>query len=266
MATDATGTPTSPDSIPKYNTAVDAPSGKGFNTAMDALQTIFTQLKAGTLASGKIAAAGITPGSNTQVLTTTGGATVWAAPTGTGIYRKATAKTINTTVTETDLLNGEITIGANVIGSSGVVRLLAEGDFLMNAAGPVAATRFKLKLGGTTLLDTNTIAATMTTTALRFGWRIVCTISNLGATNAQWSHMEGEYTLGAATGATGFATGEGNYIVNNISGGIGLASFSGGNASAIDTTAAKLLELSVILGSSSVNNEIVLKHALVEVL
>jgi hypothetical protein len=39
MATDATGTPTSPDSIPKYNPAVDAPSGLGFNAAMDAVQT-----------------------------------------------------------------------------------------------------------------------------------------------------------------------------------------------------------------------------------
>lgn len=38
MALDATGTPTTPDSIPKYNTAVDAPSGKGFNAAMDQLQ------------------------------------------------------------------------------------------------------------------------------------------------------------------------------------------------------------------------------------
>lgn len=38
MALDATGTPTSPDSIPKYNTAVDPPSGKGFNAAMDAIQ------------------------------------------------------------------------------------------------------------------------------------------------------------------------------------------------------------------------------------
>jgi hypothetical protein len=39
MAVDATGTPTSPDSIPTYNTAVDAPSGKGFNAAMAAIQT-----------------------------------------------------------------------------------------------------------------------------------------------------------------------------------------------------------------------------------
>lgn len=38
MATDATGTPTSPDNIPTYNTAVDAPSGKGFNAAMAAIQ------------------------------------------------------------------------------------------------------------------------------------------------------------------------------------------------------------------------------------
>lgn len=42
MALDATGTPTSPDSIPKYNTAVDPPSGKGFNAAMDAIQVALT--------------------------------------------------------------------------------------------------------------------------------------------------------------------------------------------------------------------------------
>ena len=36
MAQDATGTPTA-KGIPKFNTAVDAPSGKGFNAAMDAI-------------------------------------------------------------------------------------------------------------------------------------------------------------------------------------------------------------------------------------
>lgn len=41
MAQDATGTPTS-KGIPKYNTAVDAPSGKGFNAAMDAIDTLLT--------------------------------------------------------------------------------------------------------------------------------------------------------------------------------------------------------------------------------
>lgn len=39
MATDATGTPTTNYAIPTYNTAVDAPSGDGFNAAMVALDT-----------------------------------------------------------------------------------------------------------------------------------------------------------------------------------------------------------------------------------
>lgn len=39
MATDATGTPT-PKGIPKYNTAVDPPSGRGFNAAMDAIDSL----------------------------------------------------------------------------------------------------------------------------------------------------------------------------------------------------------------------------------
>jgi len=37
MATDATGTPTVNLSIPKYDTNVDAPSGLGFNAAMDVI-------------------------------------------------------------------------------------------------------------------------------------------------------------------------------------------------------------------------------------
>lgn len=39
MAQDATGTPTSLG-IPKYNTAADSPSGKGFNAAMDAIDSL----------------------------------------------------------------------------------------------------------------------------------------------------------------------------------------------------------------------------------
>jgi hypothetical protein len=39
VATDATGTPTA-KGIPKYNTANDAPSGLGFNAAMDAIDTL----------------------------------------------------------------------------------------------------------------------------------------------------------------------------------------------------------------------------------
>lgn len=56
MATDATGTPTSPDSIPTYNTAVDAPSGDGFNAAMAAIQTALSARtsKPSGIASGEV--------------------------------------------------------------------------------------------------------------------------------------------------------------------------------------------------------------------
>lgn len=40
MATDATGTPTTALGIPKYNTAQDIPSGKGFNAAMDVIDDL----------------------------------------------------------------------------------------------------------------------------------------------------------------------------------------------------------------------------------
>lgn len=56
MATDATGTPTSPDSIPKYDVDADAPSGLGFNAAMDAIQTAFNNHvdKPSSIASGEV--------------------------------------------------------------------------------------------------------------------------------------------------------------------------------------------------------------------
>lgn len=44
MATDATGTPTSLG-IPKYNTAVDAPTGRGFNAAMDVIDGLIITAK-----------------------------------------------------------------------------------------------------------------------------------------------------------------------------------------------------------------------------
>lgn len=42
MATDATGTPTSPDGLAKINPSVDAPSGVGQNSLADSIQTALT--------------------------------------------------------------------------------------------------------------------------------------------------------------------------------------------------------------------------------
>jgi hypothetical protein len=46
MATDATGTPTAVWSIPKFNTAVDSPSGNGSNAQMDAIETALNSVLA----------------------------------------------------------------------------------------------------------------------------------------------------------------------------------------------------------------------------
>lgn len=55
MATDATGTPTA-KGIPKYDTANDAPSGLGFNAAMDAIDTLLDSYasKPSGIASGEV--------------------------------------------------------------------------------------------------------------------------------------------------------------------------------------------------------------------
>lgn len=53
MATDATGTPT-PKGIPKYDTANDAPSGLGFNAAMDAIDTLLGWAKARKNSAGSV--------------------------------------------------------------------------------------------------------------------------------------------------------------------------------------------------------------------
>lgn len=95
MATDATGTPTTLG-IPKFNTAADPPSGKGFNATMDALDTLLAAriTKATLSTTGDImyASSANTParlavGSTGQVLTVAGGVPAWgtaavAIPTG----------------------------------------------------------------------------------------------------------------------------------------------------------------------------------------
>lgn len=58
MATDATGTPTSPDGLAKINTSVDAPSGVGQNSLADSVQTALTNnyiRKPASIATGEAA-------------------------------------------------------------------------------------------------------------------------------------------------------------------------------------------------------------------
>jgi hypothetical protein len=184
------------------------------------------------------------------------------------VYRKTTTKTVNTTTSETDLLNAEITIAAGAMSTNKTARLTAWGDWKNNSGGEASAPRIKLKLGGTLLLDTNAQTAnTLPNSASRYNWRIQAEIENLGATNAQISFL----TLNALAALANqnivaFATGEGAYYSLNVNGGYGDFIATGGNTGhAVDTTAACALELTVINGSNNVNCETRLLGALVEI-
>ncbi len=182
-------------------------------------------------------------------------------------YRKTTAKTVNTTTSETDLLNGDITVAANVMGTTRVLRLTAWGDYLNNTGGSVASPRLKAKLGGTTLFDTGALATSSPSTASRNGWRVCVEIQNLGATNSQLGHFLWHLSVvgsGVAATQAAFTTGEGTIVMGG-SGSPTVITAEAFNTSAVDTTAGQALALSVINPSASASCETKLFGALVEI-
>lgn len=281
MPTDLTGTPTSLG-IGTYNVDADAPSGLGFNAAMaqiDALIASRLTTPAGILA-GEIpvwngatwvrsstlgmAASGISgyPNSLAKFLRGDG---AWAFP---GLYRKTTSKQVVNTTTETDLLNGEITLGAGVLGTTGVMRLTAWGVGLNNSASSFTSPRWKLKLGATTVLDTNAVTSAVSWgsfNAVR-GWRLVAEIANAGATNAQTAAIDGRHTA-TTTGTaspTDFAVGQGMYAVDNAD---AQYFFTGANSGlAIDTTVAQALALTMTLPGANASLYMTLLGAVVEII
>lgn len=276
MPTDATGTPTSLG-IRKYNTSADAPSGLGFNGAMDDIDALLKNLGiAGLVANdvpvydsvaGKFKKATGTP----SVATFLRGDGAWATPSGAVTFRKVTAKQVLNSVADTDLFNGEITIGANVIGATGAVRITAFGDYINNSAAARIAQQFKLKLGATTLIDSGVpVGNSQVASAVRFGWRVNATIFNL-ATNVQAVYFDATVTVidsGVAAGVNNvFATGEGTVAyLGTASNTYSQVLYSGYNAGAVDTTAGQALVLSVVNPTATATYDTTLRAALVEVI
>lgn len=187
-------------------------------------------------------------------------------------YRKTTVKDVVNTVTETDLLNSEITIPASEMGTSGMLRLTAFGDWKQNSGSVEAGPRFKLKLGPTTIFDTNTcLSAQVQNSASRLGWQIDATILNTG-TGAQVCSIRamvcaiGPAASGFSTVA--FTTGEGAFGTAGSSTSGQMYSFYGGayNTATVDTTVAQALVLSVILPVANANVDLQLTGALVEII
>lgn len=189
----------------------------------------------------------------------------WNLPAGLTTYRKTTAKVVNNTTTETDLLNGDITIAAGILGTTGVLRLTAWGDWLQNTGGTTTGPqRFKLKLGATTIFDTGAPAAAVGTSASRGAFWAEVVIANAGAANLQTASMQlklaansGQFTafIGALTAGEGGYGSAGNYAYVE-------EAFA---TAAVDTTASNVLALTVINPSASVSCETKLYGALVEI-
>jgi hypothetical protein len=184
-------------------------------------------------------------------------------------YRKTTPKAVNTTTTETDLLNGEITLAASILGTSGMARLSAWGDWLNTTGGALGCGRFKIKLGSTVIFDTGAAPATFSaSSATRLSWRIESEIMNT-ATNSQIASLA-IWVTGANNNVSGgalLATGEGQWqFLINPSAGYPSLDGQAFTTAAVDTTVGQALVLSVTNPSASASYETKLYGALVEII
>lgn len=193
---------------------------------------------------------------------------VWREVGGVMSYRKKTSKTVVNTVTETDLLNGEVTLAAGDLGIDRVLRLSASGDWLMNNGGNAGTPRWKLKLGATTIFDTSTFGApNVVTSGSRLGWRVEAEITNL-TSGTQWCSFK--VWLGLVNSNANlivcipFTTGEGQQAIlpNNTGTTSAVLIGEAENASAVDTTTSLALTLTVTLAVAHASVDMILKRAL----
>lgn len=271
MALDATGAATSPDAIPTYNTAVDAPSGKGLNAIVAAIQTALSarvSAPAG-IASGeaviwngttwvrssvtKLGVGSVAPsGANGDVLTTVAGAAAWAAPTSTGLSvldRVTTLVDVNTSIVETNLYN--FAVPGNTLSTNKMLELVLLGNYLHNNANVDTAT-IRVKFGGTTFWS-QVVQPGATINANRHPWELRLNVAELGTTNSQL--IQGFLLMDPATSAAPTA-GIGNANVSPLGTPIGI--FTMGT---IDTTASQNLTVTVQWSVSSANDSWQMRYA-----
>jgi len=175
--------------------------------------------------------------------------------------KKTTTKSV-TNNTETDLLNSEFNVLANTMGTDKVLSAVLLGDSINNSgANQGTAPRWRLKFGGTTLLDSGAPANTNVwpVSAVRWPYVFLIWVTNNAATNVQTVALIGLVTnvgqAATSSAQVAFTTGIGYYTW--LSGGSGVhqghALLVGLNSGAIDTTANKLLEFTVQLPATASN-------------
>lgn len=187
-----------------------------------------------------------------------------------GYLRKNTGRAVNTSTTATDLLNSEFLIPGGAMSTDKIVRLTAWGNWLQNTGGARDFPKWQVFLGGTKLIDTNNSGGNNSLNgADRLGWRFVCEIQNLGATNAQQAFLTGILCTEAPGGVAQWAFATGNGMAS--ADGIAYVTYSGGAVSgndftAVDTTVDHNLAFKVVNGFNSANYETKLLGALCEII
>jgi hypothetical protein len=176
------------------------------------------------------------------------------------VYHKTTAKDVTNTLTETDLLNAEITIPGGTIGTTGVVRAVLLGDYLNNGASE-APPDLRVKLGGTELWHAAAAnQSVLNSNASRRPFYMEFLIHNLGAENSQY--LAGFVFLGSPGGTAGL--GGGLDIAGAVLGDGG--SFSSSGASSVDTSASCALLVTAQFANATTTRSLRLQAAVVTVL
>jgi hypothetical protein len=167
--------------------------------------------------------------------------------------RQVTQNDVNNTAAETTLYS--FSVPANVLDTQKALRLKMWGDFL-NTTGAGATVRVRVKFGATTHWDDT--SGSLTTNATRHPWEMEVLIGNQNATNVQ--AIGGRFLMSPVTANVGI--GDLATIPASTTGAV--ASFYA--TGAIDTTAARTLEVTVQLSASSTNLSIRRQFAILEVL
>lgn len=190
------------------------------------------------------------------------------------IYRKNTSKTVTNTVAATDLLNGEITIAAGVLGTTGMLRATFIGDYFNDSGFTETTPRFQIRIGGTVYIDTGFPPLQSTPWAPRNPWRLDFFLQNLAAANSNQMYLSGTVydsndRVAGSPSASPFTIGNGTYAsvaessTGNAGGYTTVAGGPGGSV-ALDTSVANLFELRVINARADANYETRLYSAFFE--
>jgi hypothetical protein len=153
--------------------------------------------------------------------------------------REAATTDVANTTTETTIFTHSVP--ANELGSDRALECILFGDYLNNNATGTSLT-WRIKFGGTTIYQDAVSASAISAT--RRPWWLQFVLAANNATNAQT--LGGLFYLGTAGGAT---TGLGDIDTDEIESAAPIAN----SGIAIDSTAARTLEVTVAWSAASAN-------------